>query len=84
MLRAWRLGASRAKFFRFVHQKIKYLNKPSDRYVIPAMIKSVIIVGHFVIARTVPPSFADHGPKLRVLIIAKWEWPEMAKNRGEP
>ena len=24
------------------------------------------------------------GSKLRVLIIAKWEWPETAKNRGEP
>ena len=35
-------------------------------------------------ARTVPPSFVDEDPKLRVLTIAKWEWPETAKNRGEP
>ena len=46
--------------------------------------RSVVNVGHFWVARTVPPSFVDRGPKLRVLIIAKWEWPEMAKNQGEP
>ena len=32
----------------------------------------------------VPPSFVQNGPKIRVLIIVKWEWPETAKNRGEP
>ena len=52
--------------------------------VIPAGTRSVVIVGHFLMAQTVPPSSVDHGPKLRVLIIGKWEWPEMAKNRGEP
>ena len=36
------------------------------------------------IARTYLPSFVENGPKLRVLILAKWEWPETAKNRGEP
>ena len=35
-------------------------------------------------AGTVPPSFVDENPKLRVLTIAEWEWPEKAKNRGEP
>ena len=34
-------------------------------------------------AQTDPPSFVDDGPKLRELIIVKWEWPETAKNRGE-
>ena len=33
--------------------------------------------------RPVPPSFVDHGPKLRVLLLAKWKCFEMAKNRGE-
>ena len=35
-------------------------------------------------AQTVPPSFVDEDPNLRKLTIAKWEWPETAKNRGEP
>ena len=35
-------------------------------------------------AQLVPPSFVDDGPKLRILIIAKWEWPKMAKNLVEP
>ena len=35
-------------------------------------------------ARTVPPEFVDDGPKLRVLIIAKWEWPETAKTGVSP
>ena len=35
-------------------------------------------------ARTSPQSFIDDGPKLRVFIIAKWEWTETAKNRNEP
>ena len=34
-------------------------------------------------ARMVPPSFVENGPKLRVLIPLKWEWPATAKNRGE-
>ena len=34
-------------------------------------------------AQMVPPSFVNQAPKLRVLILAKLEWPEMAKNRGE-
>ena len=33
----------------------------------------------FLMARTVSTSFVDQGPKLRVLVLAKWEWPEMAK-----
>ena len=37
-----------------------------------------------VMAWTAPPSFVDHGPRLRVLITAKWEWPETAKKQGEP
>ena len=51
--------------------------------VIPTRTGSVVILGHFFMAQTVPPSFVDHGPKLSVLIIAKWEWPEMAKSREE-
>merc|ERR1712218_488129 len=35
-------------------------------------------------ARTVPPSFVEIGPKLRVLVPLTWEWPKLAKNRGEP
>ena len=35
-------------------------------------------------AQTVPPSLVNQSPKIRVLILAKLEWPEMAKNRGEP
>ena len=38
----------------------------------------------FLVAQMVPPSFVDHGPKLRVLIIAKCHRPEMAQNLGEP
>ena len=34
--------------------------------------------------RTIPPSFVEIGPKLRVVAPLKWEWPKMAKNRGEP
>ena len=33
-------------------------------------------------ARTFPPSFIEKGPKLRVLVIMKWEWPETAKKKG--
>ena len=35
-------------------------------------------------ARTVPPSFVEIGPKLRVLIPLSWHKPKRAKNRGEP
>ena len=36
-------------------------------------------------ARTVTPSFVDHGPKLRVLKIAIKHWPKMANIRpGDP
>ena len=52
--------------------------------VIPAQTRSVVILGHFLMSRTVPPSFVENGPKLRVLIPLKWEWPKTAKNRGEP
>ena len=38
---------------------------------------SIVIMVHFFMARTVPP-------KLRVLILAIGDWPEMAQNRGEP
>ena len=37
----------------------------------------------FLVAQMVPTSFVDQGPKLRVLIIEKWDWPEMAKLRNE-
>ena len=43
-----------------------------------------VILGHLFMARAVPPSFVENSSKLRVLIIAKWEWPETAKFRGEP
>ena len=51
---------------------------------VPTRTGSVVIVGHFLMARTFPPSFVENGPKLRVLIIVIGEWPETAKNRGEP
>ena len=35
-------------------------------------------------AQTVPPSFVENGAKLRLLILVIGEWPETAKNRGEP
>ena len=42
----------------------------NDRFsVIPARTGSVAILGHFLMARTVPPSFVDHSPKLGLLII---------------
>ena len=37
----------------------------------------------FLVARTVPPGFFDQGPKLRVVILAIGDWPEMAKIRDE-
>ena len=46
--------------------------------------RSVVILGHFLIARTVPTSFVENSPKLRVLILVIGEWPKTAKNRGEP
>merc|ERR1711978_598894 len=38
----------------------------------------------FLMARTIPPSFVEIGPKLRVVALLTWEWPKTAKNRGEP
>ena len=35
-------------------------------------------------ARTFPTSLVENGPKLRILIVVIGEWPETAKNRGEP
>ena len=49
--------------------------------IFPAGTKSVVNVGHFLVAPTLPPGFVDHGPKLRVLIKAIGDWPEMAKIR---
>ena len=45
---------------------------------------SVVILGHFLMAKTVPPSFVENGPKLRVLIIVIGEGPKTAKIRDEP
>ena len=39
--------------------------------VIPAGTSSVVSVGHFFVAPTVPPSFVDNSAKLRLLILAK-------------
>ena len=52
--------------------------------IIPARTGSIVILGHFLMARTFPPTFVEGGPKLRVLIPLKWERSETAKNRGEP
>merc|ERR1711989_316724 len=38
----------------------------------------------FLMARTIPPSFVEIGPLLRVVALLTWEWPKTAKNRGEP
>ena len=39
----------------------------------------------FLMAGTVPQSFVENGPKLRLLITERWwEFPETAKNGGEP
>ena len=35
-------------------------------------------------AWTVPPSFVENNPKLRVLKLMIGEWPKTAKNKGEP
>ena len=40
--------------------------------------------GLFLMVRTIPPSFVEIGPKLRVVAPLTWEWPKTAKNRGEP
>ena len=45
---------------------------------------SVVILGHFLMAGRVPPSFVENGPKLRVLIPLKWERPKTAKNEDLP
>ena len=34
--------------------------------------------------RTIPPSFVEIGPKLRVVALLTRQWPKTAKNRGEP
>ena len=36
--------------------------------------RSVVNVGYFLVARKVPPSFVDHDPKLRVLVIGHWTY----------
>ena len=38
----------------------------------------------FLMARTIPPSFVEIGPKLRVVAPLTRQWPKTAKNRGEP
>merc|ERR1712107_302632 len=38
----------------------------------------------FLMARTIPPSFLEIGPKLRVVAPLTRRWPKTAKNRGEP
>merc|ERR1712004_13830 len=38
----------------------------------------------FLMARTIPPSFVEIAPKLRVVAPLMWEWPKTAKNRGKP
>ena len=50
----------------------------------PAQTGSVVLLCHFSMARTIPLSFVEIGPKLRVVAPLKWEWPKTAKNRGEP
>ena len=52
--------------------------------VIPARTGSVVLLGHFLMARTVPPSFVEIGPKLRVVAPLSCHQPKTAKNRGEP
>ena len=43
-----------------------------------------VLLGHFLMARTVPPNFVKIGPKLRVGAPLSWHKPKTAKNRGEP
>ena len=64
-------------------KRLSAKRKNSRFSVFPAGTRSVVIVDHFLMARTVPLSLVDDGPKLGVL-VTKWEWPERAKNRGEP
>ena len=52
--------------------------------VIRARTRSIVNVGLFLVGRTVLSSFIDHGPKLRVLLLAIGEWPEIAKIQDKP
>ena len=64
----------------FVPKKCFLVECKNGRFsVIPAGTRSIVIVCHFWMAPTAPPSFVNHGPKLRVLIIAIGHWPKMAK-----
>ena len=45
-------------------------------FVIMARTGSVVILGHFLMARTFLPNFVENGPKLRVLILVIGEWPK--------
>ena len=53
--------------------------------VFPAATRSVVNVGHFLVAMTAPPSFVDHSPKLRVLEgNSDWHWLEITEIWDEP
>ena len=52
--------------------------------VIQARTGFVVLLGHFLMARTIPPSFVEIGPKLSVVAPLTRRWPKTAKNRGEP
>ena len=52
--------------------------------VIPARTRSVVLLSHFFMARKVPPSFFEIGPKLRVGTPLSRHKPKTAKNGGEP
>ena len=41
-------------------------------------------VGGGKMAGTIPPSFVEIGPKLRVVALLTRQWPKTAKSRGEP
>ena len=68
----------------FWPKRISAKRKNSRFSVIPAGTSYVVIVGHLLVARTVPPSCVDYASKLRVLILAIGHWPEMAKNGASP
>ena len=62
----------------FLAKKKKHIlaERKNGRFsVIPAGTKVVVSVGHFLMAQTVPSSYVDHGPKLRVLTGCVFNWP---------
>ena len=69
----------------FLAKKHFSAKRKSGRFsVVLAGTRSVVIVGHFFDGPNGSTKFRWRRSKIKGTILAKWEWPEMAKNRGEP